>query len=80
MSDMMTSDQGDDIGEANSLDHGGEEDFEQLNPEELIQELPPPRKVNRIRVKKAWRLYTHKSIFRWQCYLRLRTLLLLEIL
>ena len=64
LSDMMTSDQGDDIGEANSLDHGGEdeEDFEQLNPEELIQELPPPRKGNRIRVKNQLGDFTRTKV------------------
>jgi hypothetical protein len=64
-SGVSTLDQGDDRdrGEPNSFDHGGcEEDYEQLNPEELIDELPPPRKGKRIRVKRQLGDFTHTKV------------------
>jgi len=59
---MMTLDQGDGRVEPNSLDHGGEENYEQLNPEELIGELPPPRKGKRIRVKRQLGDFTRTKV------------------
>ena len=64
LSDMMTLDQGEDRSEPNIVDHGGEDEeyYEQLNPEELIDELPLPREGKRIRVKRQLGDFTSTKV------------------